>query len=184
MNVHRHIGIVFALFCLGLFCWHLTTPNNPQHDIALISMSIWAGIFMVSALFSMRVARVIQPGTLFVGAGFTVYFGNFPVAALIFGIAALVFWAYGGFRQLRFAQVATTYGVVFSVYFAGILITDYGYGPAYILATVYTVLVTLGFWLIWQLFILFASDLLTQNHNLNEANKELLKGDGKNGPGN
>lgn len=176
MRVHRPIGHAFAAFCTFLFCWHLTTPQNPQHDVALISMSIWAGLFLISAWSSLRVARVIQPGTLFVGASFTVYFGNFPVAALIFGIAALVFWAYGGFRQLQFAQVATTYGVVFSVYFAGILITNYGYGPAYILATVYTALVTLGFWLIWQLFILFASDIIAQNRDLLELSRPTKRG--------
>jgi len=174
MQVHRHIGVVFALFCLGLFCWHLTTPDNPQHDVALVSMSVWAGLFLASAMFSVRVARVIQPVTLLVSAFLTVYFGNFPVAAIIVSIATLIFWAYGGFRQLNMVKSASTFSVVFLMYFLGIVMSGYGYGPAYAMAFVWTMLATGGFWIVWQVFVIFAADLLAQNRDLNKANKRLL----------
>lgn len=173
MNIHRPIGLIFTVFCSVLFAWHLVTPQNPHHDIAVFTMALWSALFLLSAISSIKIARYIQPITLLLGALITVYAGNFPVAAIISIIATLIYWTYGGFHQLDFVKASLTFLTVFLMFFFGVVLSGHGYAPAYGTALMYTVLASVGFSILWMVIMFFAADIVQQNRDLLELNKTL-----------
>jgi len=177
MNIHRPIGYIFSGFCALLFVWHLMTPHNPHHNIAIIVFLPWSVMYLVSSFVSVKVSRYLQPFTLLLGAFVTVYADNFPVAAIISVIATLIYWTYGGFRQLDFTRASLTFLTVFLMFFFGVVLSGHGYAPAYGTAIVYTILASVGFAILWMVIIFFASDIVQQNRDLLELTKKLSKGD-------
>lgn len=177
MEIHAKIGTAFAVFCTGLVVWHFFTPSNPQHWVAMITMSIWACLFTVSAIVPIGISRYIQSLTLLTGAAFTVYFGNFPVAAVISTLAVLIFWAYNGFKTFFAPGAIMSFSLIFSMFFFGVLVSGYGHSPAFFIALVWTGGVSMAFLVIWLIFLLFASSIVAQNRDLLELNKKLKQGD-------
>jgi len=175
--LHSRIGVLFGVFCTGLLVWHLFTPWNPDHYVNLVLHSSMAVLFFWSSFMKIRTCRIIHPLTLFIGATLTVWYGNFPVGATIFGIAALLYYSYGGFRSLSVIQSVVSFGVVFTAFFAAIVASGYGFGPSYGTAFVWTSATALCFHFIWLVLQFFASDIITQNRDLLELTKKLSKGD-------
>jgi hypothetical protein len=175
--IHSKIAIVFGVFCSGLSVWHLLTPGNPDHMANLIYHIPMTILFFSSSVMSLKTCRIIHPLALFIGAVVTVWFGNFPVAASIFCLSAILYYSYGGFRSLSFVQSAVSFTIIFSAFLVGILKSGYGIGPAYWIALVWASTTVVCFYVFWMVLQYFASDIITQNRDLLELSKKLSKGD-------
>jgi 4-hydroxybenzoate polyprenyltransferase len=175
--LHSRIAILFGMFCFALTVRHLMTPENPDHVANLLYQIPMAILFFLSSRLSVKACRIIHPAALFLGAAITVWFGNFPVAAIIFCLATLLYYSYGGFRSFNLVQSIISFGVIFLAFLAGIVTSKYGIGPAYWTALVWASTVVSGFYLIWLVLQYFASDIISQNRDLLEQNKKLIKGD-------
>jgi len=165
------------MFCSGLLVWHIFAPNNPDHYLNIVSHSSMAILFFASSRMSVALCRVIHTVTLFIGATMTVCFGNFPVAAIIFFLATLLYYAYGGFRSISSIQSIVSFSVVFIAFFFGITISGYGVGPSYGLAVVWTTGVFVIFYILWLVLQHLYPGIITQNRDLLEFVKKLKKGE-------
>jgi len=175
--LHARIGVLFGVFCTGLLVWHLFTPWNPDHYVNLVMHSSMATLFLVSARLSIKTCRIIHPVVLFIGATLTVWYGNFPVGATIFGLATLLYYSYGGFRSFSLAQASGSFAIVFTAFFAAILASGYGFGPSYGTAFIWTTVTAICFYIIWLVLQYFASDIIIQNRDLLELTKKIKKGE-------
>ena len=177
MNIHKKIGSAFSTFCLILLGWHLLTPENPHHVINVMLHSVTCFLFFVSTFTSIRVCRYLHPAILLAGASITAWGGNFPVAAIISFVAVFLHYSYGGFHTLSTFRVIGTVIGMFLMFYFSILVSGYGYAPSYAMALVWTTFSLGLFWFVWLILQYFAADIVQQNRDLLELNKELTKGD-------
>lgn len=175
MTVHKRVGLVFAVFCLVLLAWNIATPSNEDHILNIIEHSILSLLFIISAIIDNKISRYIQIVALFVGSGITAMAGDLQPASSVSTVAVVLAYVYWKFQT-------------FNIYFLmSVSISQFVFSLTASIISGYTPLISIGHsiiwssvpflcvWLGWTIMCQFSDDVIKQNRDLLEINKELME---------
>jgi hypothetical protein len=175
MTVHKRVGLVFAVFCLVLLAWNIATPSNEDHVLNIIEHSILSLLFIISVIIDNKVSRYIQIAALFVGSGITAISGDLQPASAVSTVAVIMAYVYWKFQT-------------FNVYFLiSVSVAQFIFSLTASIISGYTPLISTGHsviwsavpfvcvWLGWTIMRQFSEDVIKQNRDLLEINKELME---------
>ncbi len=185
MELHKSISVVFASFAGLMLVWNVFMPNNPHHDLNIIEMSCLLVVFTFTYFSHSQLAKATHILTLGVVAFIPMGIAESPFFGAVIAVFALVLlYAYGGYRTHAFWKIPVTF-VVLVVLCS--LATSYFSPPGPIViarAFIWTVFIFVFLGVLYliledikrKFYSEFASELIEQNRQLLEINKELTRG--------
>lgn len=182
MNLHRQIGLGFATFCFYCLGWAFLTPDNPDHLTNLIIHGILGPIFLLSTTQTVVIGGTMQVLGLFFGAALTALAGDFQPASGVGSLSIFLIYAYSGFKSIRIGVVLPIAVIQFVGTGWAATVTGYSVVEAVGQAVTWTSFSLVGVWVIWLTFQKYAADIIKQNREVLDLQKEILKKGHRDGP--
>lgn len=174
----KRLGALLTGFSGVLLVWNLLTPENEDHRLNVILHGTLGVLFLVSVFTPFTVGAGLQVGAVFIGAFAVALAGDMQPAGALGALGVLLIYTYSKFQRLPLwvlivvplVQFANGFLAAYQCWYTPLL----AFGHALCWATVPFVAV----WVVWEMLNQYSEELVKQNRELLEINKELL-GEGK-----
>lgn len=183
MDLHRQIGLGFATFCFYCLGWAFLTPENPDHLTNLLIHGVLGPLFLLSTTQGVIAGGAMQVFGLFFGGALTALAGDFQPASGVGSLSIFLIYAYGGFKTIRVGVVLPIAVVQFVGTGWAATVTGYPLVEAVGQAVTWTAFSLVGVWVIWLAFQRYAKEIIKQNREVLDLQKEILKKGNHDGSG-
>jgi len=174
MELHRQVGVFFAIFTLIMLLWNLATPLNPDHWLNIVEHSILSVLFLFSTSLKSSPGTILQISSLFLGAFLTASTGDMQPAGMVGTVGVVLTYIYSRFQAFGTVTVSIVAGLQFAVVIVGALLADYPPLIAIGHAVMWTAASLVCVWVAWVALQQFSARILKTTKEVHEINKTLM----------
>lgn len=176
MPVYQRVGIVFCTFSLLALIGNMFTPYNDDHLLNVIELGTLVALFGISIVIREKTSSILQLCLIFIAAMIAAYTGDLGPAGAIGTVGVVLTYVYGKFQRFDKRTIVIVAMLQGCIAFIGSMRSDHLCVEIIIQAILWALFPLVGVWIIWYIMLDFSEDLLKQNRDLLEINKELLGG--------
>lgn len=183
--LHKRVAVMFAIFSGLSLVFNVFTPDNPDHLLNVIEHSCLVIVFVASFFAHKQFAGVLQILALSAAAFIPMQINDSPFFGAVISVFVLVLiYAYGGYRSSPWWKLPTTFlTLLFLCAIASSKFTPPSF-EMWARAFGWTSFISLFCFVLWlivddierRFHADFAQDLIRQNRELLEINKQLVGG--------
>ena len=184
MNLHKRVALIFSLFSVISFVLNVFTPTNPDHLLNVIEHGCLLTIFILTYFLPDRPSGVLQIIALSVAAIIPMGLSDSPFFGAVVAVFVLVLiYAYGGYQSHKGWKMTATF---LSLFFICAIASSNFMPPSlemYVRSFGWALFISVFCFVLWlivedikrQFFSSFATEIITQNRELLELNKQLAR---------